>query len=204
MLSQHPGPWDPALVGAFGCPEKALEDVVWADPPGQGCWNDIGGHTLEQLHLRTPFPGPLQGQARLSHISRLHGVTPPHPSGTARHPRGEEKWMGWGALGGAPHPALSCSAGHPQAGEHRGAGCRAAPCLAAAGPRSWAGVTAQTPSAIPAGRESSRAFHGKRRCQNGEVKAVQCFSGKGKAQSDGRRCLGNLRSGGMSSEHDWR
>lgn len=27
--------------------------------------------------------------------------------------------MGWGALGGAPHPPFSCSAGHPRPGEHR-------------------------------------------------------------------------------------
>lgn len=99
----------------------------------------------------------------------------PRPSGTTR---GKEKGgTGWGSLGGAPHPPFSCSVGHPRAGELRAERSGPAPCLALQLDRSY---NTNTLGFIPVGLESGRAFHGKRRCQNGEVKAVQCFSGKGK------------------------
>lgn len=194
-MSQHPGPWDPAAVGPFGSPsrpEKELEGVVWADPPGRGCWGDVGGHTLEELHPRASFPGPHwdrpPSSARLSAAlprvtkSRFHGVIAATPFWNTTGSLGKGEVDGVGCPWWSSTPTLqllrwpSPSWGAPdRANQSRTAPSRTPrPC-------SCTGVTTQTPSVIPVGCESSRAFHGKRRCQNGEVSAVQCFSGKGKA-----------------------
>lgn len=215
-MSQHPGPWDPAAVGPFGSPsrpEKELAGVMWADPPGVlgWCWRTHIGRAPSQ----GIFPWPSLGSA--PELCEAERGSPacyevPLPWRNCRHTLLEYRGIlgeRRSGRGGVPLVELHT---HPSAAP------LAIPVLGSTGPgqsiqdcsipdspalqlyRSYSTNTLSYPSWM---RKQPRVpWEAAMPERGGQCCAV--FFWQRKSPSDGRRCLGNLRSGGMSSEHDWR